>query len=78
MTEPLRTDPAREGEPAHSVTGIYVRAQDSGGHWGSFDIAELTRESLLAWLSEVRPDGHNNAVYVVLALLEHPPYGATQ
>lgn len=31
-------------------TGIYVRAKHENGHFGSFDIAELTRESLLVWL----------------------------
>ena len=34
----------------HGATGIYCRAKSVDGKWGSFDIAELTRESLLIFL----------------------------
>lgn len=51
----------------HGSTGIFVRAQDQTGKWGAYDIAELERESLLAWL---RKDT-DLAERVVLALLEH-------
>jgi hypothetical protein len=51
----------------HGSTGIFVRARNQEGKWGSYDIAELERESLLAWL---RKD-IDLAERVVLALLEH-------
>lgn len=51
-TRVYQTDRARE---AHA-TGIYVRAQ-LGETWGSFDIAELDKASLLDWL---RSDGGSN------------------
>jgi hypothetical protein len=51
-------------------TGIYVRALDQEGRWGSHDIAQLDRESLLAWL---RSRGGDNlwAENCVLLLLGH-------
>ena len=46
----LHVDPARKvPEGTEPGTGIYVRAKD-GEKWGSFDIMELTKESLLLWL----------------------------
>jgi hypothetical protein len=44
----LRTDPARERAKWH--TGLYVRAKNSNGNWGDYDISQLTRNSLLEWL----------------------------
>lgn len=72
MNGELTTAPGREGEPWHGSTGIYVRAVDAAGRWGSFDIAELSTESLFAWL---RSRGGRNAwaESVVLILLGHDP-----
>ena len=54
----------------HDSTGIYVRAKNVEGKWGSYDIAELDRASLQAWL---RSRGGENkwAESVVLILLGH-------
>ena len=51
-------------------TGIYVRAVDSDGKWGSHDIVDLTKESLVQWL---RSRGGDNpyAENVVCVLLGH-------
>lgn len=48
MTE-LCIDPTRRIEVGEA-TGIFVRARDMEGHFGSFDIYELDRDSLVAWL----------------------------
>ena len=63
----LQVDPDRVA--VYSETGIFVRAQDAEGKWGSHDIAHLTAASLLAWLRS--RGGHNpyaeNVVGVLLA-----------
>ena len=63
----MKIDPLRCRFPE---TGIYVRAQDDKGHWGSFDIAYLDRPSLMMWL---RSRGGDNpwAENTVAALLGH-------
>lgn len=43
----LKIDPKRT---SLAESGIYVRAQDQTGEWGSHDIAHLDRESLLLWM----------------------------
>ncbi len=63
----LQTDPERQS----GDTGIYVRAQDINGKWGSFDICELTRASLLEWLKS-RGGDNPWAENTVLILLGHP------
>jgi hypothetical protein len=65
----LLIDPARH-DALHGITGIYVRAKDPDGRWGSFDIAELDRPSLDVWL---RSRGGENewAESVVAILLGH-------
>jgi hypothetical protein len=64
----LRVDPNRSEKLADS-TGIYVRAIYLG-KWGSYDIAQLDKESLLEWL---RSRGGDNpwAEDVVGILLGH-------
>lgn len=60
-----------EAEAQGSVdpTGIFVRAQRSG-HWGSYDIFVLTKDSLMTWL---RSRGGDNpwAESTVAILLGH-------
>ena len=67
----LRADPEREGKP--TGTGLFVRAKQADGRWGSVDIAELDTVSLQSWL---RSRGGENqwAEDVVLILLGHDPY----
>lgn len=62
----LKVDPARKDADS---TGIYVRAKN-GDEWGSFDIADLDRDSLHSWL---RSRGGENlwAENCVLLLLGH-------
>ena len=36
----------------HGATGIFVRAVGLDGKYGSFDIAQLDRPSLLRWVKE--------------------------
>jgi hypothetical protein len=65
-----RTDPKRIGRH-QATTNIKVRAKGPQG-FDRFDIAELSRESLIAWL---RSRGGKNewAESVVLMLLGHAP-----
>ena len=52
------------------LTGIYVRARDAEGAYGSFDIAHLALPSLMTWLRS--RDGENPwAESVVATLLGH-------
>lgn len=59
----LRTDAARERETWN--TGILVRARDSAGQWGNFDIGQLDTRSLIEWLA-AEP---HRAIQVVQILL---------
>lgn len=63
----LEIDPDRmEREPA----GVPIRAHVNG-HWGTFDIVHLKKDSLIEWLRS--RDGANPWMeYLVLALLGHP------
>lgn len=74
-TEQLRADAEREG--FHGNTGIYVRAVFLDGKYGSADIMELDRVSLLRWL---RSRGGENlwAENTVLALLGWPQFEADE
>jgi hypothetical protein len=60
-----QADPERSG--CNDSTGIYVRAMREG-QWTTVDIAELDRESLLAWIDR---GGEGFARRVVLAILGH-------
>lgn len=63
----LRTNPDRERALQWcEFTGVYVRAFDSAGRVGNFDIAQLCEESLREWLRE-QPQ---RAEQVVLMLLD--------
>jgi hypothetical protein len=62
----LEVDPARALPGGAVHTGIYVRAR-LHDRWDSFDIAMLTRESLLTWLRTTA----TRAEEVVLLLLDH-------
>jgi hypothetical protein len=50
----------------HGHTGIYVRAMGLDGKWGSYDIAELDRRSLLAWAKEKDRLWLENLILVLL------------
>ena len=69
-SEELRVDPDRQKEFEFSGTGILVRAKDSDGKWGSFDIVHLDKESLLSWLKS-RGGDNRYAEDVVGILLGH-------
>lgn len=64
----LKVDPARL--EADDATGVYIRAQSPDGKWGSYDMAQLDKSSLLTWL---RSRGGDNpwAEDVVGILLGH-------
>lgn len=65
----LHTDPKRIGRK-HGRSRIYVRAKGPQG-FDAFDIAELTRDSLLVWLrSRGSAQWSEN---VVCVLLDYPP-----
>lgn len=78
-TEPpkLVVDEAREigdGESLDRATGIFVRALGPEGRWGSFDIVELDKASLLTWLRS--RGGYNPwAENTVALLLGHAALG---
>lgn len=63
----LHVDPSRIGL---GESGIYIRAVGPEGKWGTFDIVDLDKESLLTWL---RSRGGDNpwAEDVVGILLGH-------
>jgi hypothetical protein len=69
MSNDLHVDDERTGLPE---TGIYVRADG-----GSFDIAHLTRDSVLRWL---RSRGGSNlwAENTVLVLIGWPQYSEAE
>lgn len=54
----------------HGLTGIFVRAKGKDGEFGAYDMAELSTESLTAWLKR---DGGDNllAENCVRAMLGH-------
>lgn len=64
----LRADP---GRAVNGDTGIYVRAK-VGDKWDSYDIAQLDKASLLAWLLS-RGGSNPWAENVVGILLGHGP-----
>lgn len=64
------TDPMRIGGDYQEMTLIPVRARGPHGI-ETFDIAELTRDSLLAWLRS-RGGANEWAENVILVLLGHP------
>lgn len=64
-----RVDPTRTDR--HGQTGIYVRAMHND-KWGSHDIAELDRYSLVAWLNSQRPIGLAANVVIILLGHDHP------
>ena len=68
--KPLKTDPLRETDHLHGLTGIFVLAIGKDGEKGAYDIAELDAESLTAFLSR---DGGSNplAENCVRAMLGH-------
>lgn len=49
-------------------TGLFVRARFNDA-WGDYDLAELDRESLLAWISSKPPA---TVASIVLVLMGHP------
>jgi hypothetical protein len=63
---PLIVDPERTVYA--SATCIYVRAKLQG-KWGSYDIAQLDRESLLVWMRGCGDSAM--AERVVLMMLDH-------
>jgi len=70
-TVKLKICPNRENKPElENATGIFIRAEDSNGKFGSFDIAQLDKESLLAWLKS-RGGDNSYAEDTVGILLGH-------
>lgn len=68
----MNVDPSRLDKVS---TGIYVRAKHEGS-WGSYDIYELKKESLLAWLRSRGGDNPwaENTVGILLGHENlHPP-----
>lgn len=57
----------RPGSVERNATGIFVRAK-YGEEWGAFDIATLTRSSLIEWLRSRGGDNEwaENAVAMLL------------
>lgn len=73
LSNDLRVDDEREHEQ-RGATNIFVRAKFEDA-WGSYDIAELDRLSLLRWL---RSRGGENlwAENTVISLLGHAQFTA--
>lgn len=67
--EMMRLQVASDRKHLEHRTGVYVRAKEEGGEWGSHDIATLEPKSLLGWMSFKR--GHNDTFpeQIVLVLL---------
>lgn len=66
----LHCDPMRE-DRYKNATGIYVRARSIREGWGSFDIAQLDRDSVVVW-ARSRGPASPWAVNVILLLLRFP------
>lgn len=70
LTMKLKTDPKRQNENMHGLTGIFIRAIGTNGKQDAYDLAELDAESLTAWLTR---DGGSNplAENTVRVMLGH-------
>lgn len=65
----------REGnQPWDGLTGIYTRAIGQDGRWGSYDIAELDRDSLVRFIRS-RGEVSAWAVHIILIMLGHDREG---
>ena len=60
----MRIDPNREWHMPG--TGIYTRARGSDGQFGSFDIVNLDKESLMEWMKSKEPEFLRNLVAMLL------------
>jgi hypothetical protein len=70
VSKDLVVDEERVMEASVAATGIFVRAR-RGISFGSYDIAELTRESLIDWLRDGGRPCNERGEQVVLHLLGH-------
>lgn len=69
-----RTAADREGEQLHGLTGIFDRAIGQDGRWGTYDIAELDRASLIDFVRG-RGEVSTWALHIVLIMLGHDREG---
>lgn len=67
----LKIDPQRQRTAEESLTGIFVRAQDSEGKWGNADIAELDRPSYEEFCKS-RGEVSQWAMSILFHLMGHP------
>lgn len=65
------TDPEREGDTFHNLTGIYLRAKGTNGKRGSYDIAELRECDVRHWLKTEGGDNPLAENIVVNHMLGH-------
>lgn len=68
----MKVDPNRRIDKDLGIagTGIYIRAMEPNGNWGTFDIYELDKFSLVTWLQS-RGGDNKIAEDVVCVLLGH-------
>ena len=64
----------REGDQLVGLTGIYDRAKGQDGRWGTYDIAELDRDSLIDFVRGRGPVT-TRALHIVLIMLGHDREG---
>lgn len=69
----LRTTDSRE-QFCHGSTGVYIRAIGQDGRWGTYDIAELDRDSLVAFVRS-RGSVSTFALHLVLIWLGYDREG---
>lgn len=70
----LKVDPARVDSEEWVFTGVMVRALGVDGKWGNADIAQLDKESLVAWLRHTNEQVNTLAERTILVLLGHNPH----
>ena len=63
-----KTDPERVS--LRDATGVYDRAIGNDGRWGSYDIAELNRDSLVDFVRS-RGEVSTWALHLILIMLGH-------
>lgn len=60
----------REGDQLVGLTGIFVRAIGQDNRWGTYDIAELDRDSLVDFVRS-RGEVSTWGLHIILIMLDH-------
>jgi hypothetical protein len=64
----LLVDSERDAKRSTYHTGCYVRAR-LGDQWGAYDVATLTRDSLLVWVRHLPEEGREELILYLMGYL---------